>query len=102
MYGADGVDYSDTARRQIARYEEQGFDRLPVCIAKTHLSLSDNAALKGRPAGFRVNVREVRLSAGAGFLVPLCGNISRMPGLPRVPAATRIDLGADGRPVGLF
>jgi formate--tetrahydrofolate ligase len=102
IYGADGVEYSDTARAQIATYERQGFDRLPVCIAKTHLSLSDNQALKGRPSGFRVTVREIRLSAGAGFLVPLCGDISRMPGLPRVPAATRIDLDPAGRPVGLF
>jgi hypothetical protein len=90
------VDYSDVARNQIATYERQGFDWLPVCIAKTHLSLSDNASLKGRPSDFRVTVNEVRLSAGAGFLVPLCGDISRMPGLPRVPAATRIDLDASG------
>lgn len=102
IYGADGVDYSETASRQMAAYERQAFDRLPVCIAKTHLSLSDNPALKGRPSGFRLTVREIRLSAGAGFLVPLCGDISRMPGLPRVPAATRIDLDASGRPIGLF
>jgi formate--tetrahydrofolate ligase len=102
IYGADGVDYSDTARRQMALFAEQGFDRLPICIAKTHLSLSDDPALKARPSGFRVSVREIRLSAGAGFLVPLCGDISRMPGLPRVPAATRIDIGVDGTVVGLF
>jgi formate--tetrahydrofolate ligase len=101
IYGADGVDYADTAREQIAMYEQQGFDTLPVCIAKTHLSLSDNPALKGRPSGFRLSVREIRLAAGAGFLIPLCGDISRMPGLPRIPAATRIDVDATGKPTGL-
>ena len=102
IYGADGVDYTEVALRQMEEYAQQGFDRLPVCIAKTHLSLSDNAKLKGRPTGFRLAVREVRLSAGAGFLVPLCGDISRMPGLPKVPASVRIDLDADGNTVGLF
>lgn len=102
VYGADGVDYSTLAQQQMGVYGEQGFSRLPVCIAKTHLSLSDNASLKGRPAGFRVSVREIRLSAGAGFLVPLCGDINTMPGLPRVPAATRIDLDGAGQVVGLF
>jgi formate--tetrahydrofolate ligase len=102
IYGADGVDYTELALRQIDTYVQQGFDRLPVCVAKTHLSLSDNSKLKGRPTGFRLAVREIRLSAGAGFLVPLCGDISRMPGLPKIPAAVRIDIDADGNAVGLF
>ena len=102
IYGADGVDFSATALRQMETYAELGFNQLPVCIAKTHLSLSDNPALKGRPTGFRLSVGEIRLSAGAGFLVPVCGGISTMPGLPRVPAATRIDIDAAGHVVGLF
>jgi formate--tetrahydrofolate ligase len=102
IYGADGVDFSDLAVAQMEGYKAQGFDQLPVCVAKTHLSLSDNSKLKGRPTGFRVAVREVRLSAGAGFLVPLCGDISRMPGLPKVPAAVKIDIDDEGNAVGLF
>ena len=101
IYGADDVVYSAAAAQQIQRYEELGFGALPVCIAKTHLSLSDNPALKGHPLGFRLTVREVRLSAGAGFLVPLCGDIRTMPGLPRVPAALGIDIDDSGRVVGL-
>ncbi len=102
LYGADGVEYSDDARRHMELFDQLGFGRLPICIAKTHLSLSDNPALKGRPTGFRLLVRDIRLSAGAGFLVPMCGDISTMPALPRNPAATRIDIDEAGRAVGLF
>ncbi len=102
VYGAADVAFTATARRQMERYAELGYDRLPVCIAKTHLSLSDDPSLKGRPRGFQLSVREIRLAAGAGFLVPLCGDIRTMPGLPRVPNATRIDLDAEGRVTGLF
>src|SRR5207244_4009876 len=80
MYGADGVEYLPEARRQIRQYTEQGLDRLPVCIAKTQYSLSDNAALKGRPRGFTVVVREVRAYTGAGFLCPIAGEVMTMPG----------------------
>lgn len=103
MYGADGVTYSDEAEAQIRRYEELGFDRLPVCMAKTHLSLSADPTLKGVPTGFTVPVREVRASIGAGFLFPLCGTMSTMPGLPTRPAFLDIDLDLEtGRVLGLF
>ncbi|MDD3925353.1 MAG: formate--tetrahydrofolate ligase, partial [bacterium] len=102
VYGADGVDYLPLAEKQIARYTEAGYDELPVCMAKTHLSLSHDPSLKGRPSGFRLPVKEVRASIGAGFLYPLCGDIRTMPGLPTNPAAENIDLDADGRIVGLF
>jgi len=102
VYGAGGVDYLPLAEKQIARYTEAGYDELPVCMAKTHLSLSHDPSLKGRPSGFRLPVKEVRASIGAGFLYPLCGDIRTMPGLPTNPAAENIDLDADGRIVGLF
>ena len=101
IYGADGVDYSPAAVKQLASYEANGFGRLPVCIAKTHLSISSDPALKGAPTGWRLPVREVRASVGAGFIYPICGDMRTMPGLSSTPAALRIDIDADGRIVGL-
>ncbi|MGI8868766.1 MAG: formate--tetrahydrofolate ligase, partial [Mycobacteriales bacterium] len=92
VYGADGVDYSPTARRQLATYEQAGFGRLPVCIAKTHLSISSDPKLLGAPTGWRLPVREARASAGAGFVYLICGDMRTMPGLGKAPAATRIDI----------
>jgi formate--tetrahydrofolate ligase len=102
MYGADGVDYLPEANRQIKLYTELGLDRPPVCVAKTQYSLSDNAALKGRPSGFTVMVREVRAYTGAGFLCPIAGEIMTMPGLPTNAAYHQIDLDEQGEIVGLF
>ncbi|NLX87927.1 MAG: formate--tetrahydrofolate ligase [Syntrophomonadaceae bacterium] len=102
IYGADGVTYSAEANRTIATLEDLGYGQLPICIAKTQYSLSDNPDLKGRPRGFRVNVREVRLSAGAGFIVAIAGNIMTMPGLGKTPAAETIDIKDNGEIVGLF
>ncbi len=102
IYGADGVTYSSEANRVIATLENLGYGLLPICIAKTQYSLSDNPDLKGRPQGFRVNVREVRLSAGAGFIVAIAGNIMTMPGLGKTPAAENIDIKENGEIVGLF
>ena len=102
IYGADGVDFSDTARKSIRAVRELSGDALPVCVAKTQYSLSDNPALLGRPSGFRLNVRDVKLSAGAGFVVIYAGNILTMPGLPRVPAAEGIDVDDTGTITGLF
>ena len=79
-----------------------GFDKLPICMAKTHLSLSHDPKLKGRPEGFVLPVRDVRASVGAGFLYPLCGTMRTMPGLPSVPAFTKVDLDKDGRVAGMF
>lgn len=101
MYGADGVDPSPLARRRLTEYEQAGFGRLPVCIAKTHLSLSADPSLPGVPTGWRLPVREVRLSAGAGFVYPICGDMRTMPGLSSSPAAEHIDIGPDGEIVGL-
>lgn len=102
IYGAEGVNYSDSANKQLAKLEELGFGKLPVCIAKTQYSLSDNPVLLGRPEGFRVDIREVYVSAGAGFVVVLTGAIMTMPGLPKKPAALVIDVEDDGRITGLF
>ena len=96
VYGADGVDYTPVAARQLATYERNGYGHLPVCIAKTHLSLSSDAALKGAPTGWRLPVREVRASVGAGFIYPICGNMSTMPGLGAKPNAYQVDID-DGR-----
>jgi formate--tetrahydrofolate ligase len=101
LYGADGIDLSPAAERDLARLRETGMDRLPVCMAKTHLSLSHDPALKGRPLGFRLPVRQLIPSAGAGFVVALTGDILRMPGLGRDSAYARIDVDQDGRTVGL-
>lgn len=102
IYGADGVNYSAAADEMLSKYEELGYGNLPVCCAKTQYSLSDNPDLKGRPRGFKVEIGEVRLSAGAGFIVPLTGSIMTMPGLGKTPAAEKIDIKADGEIVGLF
>ncbi len=96
MYGAQAVDYTARAKRERIQLEKQGFGGLPVCIAKTQQSLSDNPALLGRPKDFLVTVREIQLAAGAGFIVPITGEILRMPGLPKVPLAERFDLSEDG------
>ena len=101
-YGADGVDFAPAATKALAEYEALGYGHLPVCVAKTHLSLSHDPNLKGRPSGFRLPVREVRLAAGAGFIYPLAGDMRTMPGLPSRPAGEKIDIDADGNVVGLF
>jgi formate--tetrahydrofolate ligase len=101
VYGADGVDYDLAAARQLDSYERNGFGDLPVCIAKTHLSISSDASLKGAPTGWRLPVREVRASVGAGFIYPICGDMRTMPGLGANPAAHRIDLDANGEIVNL-
>jgi formate--tetrahydrofolate ligase len=102
IYGARGVDELPAATKALKLYEELGYGNLPVCMAKTHLSLSHDPSLKGRPTGFRVPIREVRLSAGAGFVTPLLGEMRTMPGLPSHPAGENIDIDADGNIVGLF
>jgi formyltetrahydrofolate synthetase len=103
IYNADGVSYSDKAEEQIAAYTRNGFDKLPMCMAKTHLSISHDPGLKGAPEGFIVPVREVRASVGAGFLYPLLGTMSTMPGLPTRPAFYDIDIDLEtGRVVGLM
>jgi formate--tetrahydrofolate ligase len=102
IYGADGVDFAPLAERKIEMFTRWGLDRLPICMAKTHLSLSHDPALKGRPQGFRIPIRDVRPSAGAGFLYPLLGEMSTMPGLPSRPAAVDVDIDDDGRVLGLF
>ena len=102
IYGADGVVYTPKAKKAIARLEKQGFDKLPICMAKTQYSLSDDPSLLGRPSGFEITVREVMVSAGAGFVVALTGNVMTMPGLPKVPAANNMDIDKDGKIVGLF
>ena len=102
IYGADGVDYEPKAERQLAQYEAAGFGNLPICMAKTHLSLSHDPSLKGAPTGWRLPVREARASVGAGFIYPLCGEMRTMPGLPTHPAAENVDIDEDGRVVGLF
>ncbi len=102
IYGADGVDFTAKALQDIAKHTEDGYGHLPICMAKTQYSLSDDAKKLGRPTGFKVTVREVKLSAGAGFLVAMAGEIMRMPGLPKVPAANKIDILESGEIVGLF
>ncbi len=102
MYGADGVDFSPEAEADVARYEALGLGNLPICMAKTHLSLTADPERKGRPTGFRLPVRAVRMSAGAGFLYPLCGEMKTMPGLGSRPGLENVDLDASGEIVGLF
>ena len=102
VYGAEDVDFSAEAAAEIASLEKLGLDKMPVCMAKTQYSLSDNAKLLGCPEGFRITVRGITVSAGAGFIVALCGNMMKMPGLPKVPAAEKIDVDADGVIHGLF
>jgi formate--tetrahydrofolate ligase len=101
VYGADGVEYSAQASAQLDTYERAGFGNLPVCIAKTHLSISSDPTLKGAPTGWTLPVREVRASVGAGFVYPICGEMRTMPGLSKTPAAARIDLDENGEVVGL-
>ncbi len=101
VYGAESVEYSAAANRQLATYESAGFGNLPVCIAKTHLSISSDPSLKGAPTGWTLPVREVRASVGAGFVYPICGDMRTMPGLGSKPAATNIDLDEYGQIVGL-
>ncbi len=102
VYGADGVDYSPSANRALKRFEEIGFKNAFICLAKTQASLSDNSKLIGRPKGFRVKIDDVRIKAGANFVVPLAGDIMEMPGLPKEPAALKVDLKEDGTITGLF
>jgi formate--tetrahydrofolate ligase len=102
IYGAANVEYSAVAEEQLAMFDANGFSHLPVCIAKTHLSISGDPTLKGAPTGHTLQVREVRASVGAGFIYPICGAMRTMPGLGSDPAALHIDIGPDGRVVGLF
>ena len=102
IYGADGADFTPEAKKQLAEMETLGMTETPVCMAKTQYSFSDNPALLGRPTGFRITVRELRASCGAGFVVALTGNILTMPGLPKVPAAMGMDITEDGVITGLF
>jgi formyltetrahydrofolate synthetase len=102
VYGADGVEYSDSARTQLEALEKQGFGTLPICMAKTQYSLSHDPKLKGAPKAWKLPIKDVRLAAGAGFVYPLCGDISTMPGLPSKPAFMGIDVDDDGNVSGLF
>ena len=102
MYGADGVDFTKSCEKTIANIEKLGFDKMPICMAKTQYSFSDDPTLLGKPSGFRVTVRDIKVSRGAGFLVALTGDIMTMPGLPKVPAANNIDILPSGEIVGLF
>ncbi|HNR65183.1 MAG TPA: formate--tetrahydrofolate ligase, partial [Atribacterota bacterium] len=102
VYGADGVTYLEQAEKNIKLFESVGFGNLPICMAKTHLSLSHDPALKGRPRNYKIPIRDIRASVGAGFLYPLLGTMMTMPGLPSIPAATKVDIDKDGNTVGLF
>jgi len=102
IYGADGVDYLPAAEAKIKLYTDLGYSHLPMCMAKTHLSLSHDPTLKGRPTGWRLPIRDIRASVGAGFLYPLCGDMRTMPGLPKFAAGDNIDLDENGNVVGLF
>ena len=102
VYGADGVDYDLKALKEIEKYEKFNLDKMPICMAKTQYSLSDDPKKLGRPRGFKITISSVRVSAGAGFLVALTGNIMTMPGLPKAPAANKMDILEDGEIVGLF
>ncbi|CAG0977302.1 partial Formate--tetrahydrofolate ligase, partial [Anaerolineae bacterium] len=102
IYGAAGVSYESLAESQIKDYEANGFGKLPICMAKTHLSLSHDPTLKNAPSGFTLPIREVRANMGAGFIYPLCGDMRTMPALPDHPAAEQIDIDENGNIVGLF
>ncbi len=102
VYGAAGVEFLPAAAKSLKQFEDLGYGHLPICMAKTQYSLSHDAALKGRPTGFTVPIREIRLSAGAGFITPICGEMRTMPGLPSRPGGEKIDIDADGNVVGLF
>ena len=101
VYGAEDVSFTARADKQLTGYEQNGFGDLPVCIAKTHLSISSDPKLVGAPTGWTLPVREVRASVGAGFIYPICGDMRTMPGLGKNPAAHHIDIDADGNIVGL-
>ena len=96
------MDFADAARAELANLERLGYGKLPICMAKTPYSLSDDEHLLGRPEGFRIKVRQVIVNASAGFVVAIAGSIMKMPGLPKVPSAEKIDIGEDGKIVGLF
>jgi len=102
IYGAAEITADSKVRAQIKKLQEDGYGRYPICVAKTQYSFSADAALRGAPSGYSVNIREVRLAAGAEFIVMICGDIMTMPGLPKVPSAEKIDLTEDGKVVGLF
>lgn len=102
IYGADGVDFTKKCRKEIESIEELGLDKMPICMAKTQYSLTDDPTVLGRPEGFRITVRDIRVSKGAGFLVALTGDVMTMPGLPKVPAANKMDILPNGEIVGLF
>lgn len=102
IYGGDGVEFTKKAKNKIKKYTEQGLSQLPICVAKTQYSLSDQASLLGRPTGFTVKINDIIPSAGAGFLVAISGDIMRMPGLPKCPAAVNMDIDEDGKIIGLF
>ena len=102
IYGAKDVEYSTLAEKKIKMFTKAGYDKLPICMAKTHLSLSHDPKLKGRPEGFTVTIRDIKASVGAGFLYALCGEMRTMPGLPSVPAGTKVDIDKKGNVVGLF
>ena len=102
VYGASDVVFYLDAERKIRQYTDDGLDKLPICMAKTHLSLSADAALRNAPENFTLPVRDMRAYTGAGWLVPLCGDIQQMPGLGKTPAALNVDIDAEGRTVGLF
>ena len=102
VYHADGAVLTDNAKKQAKKLEDLGFGNLPICVAKTQYSFSDDPSKLGAPSGFTVTVRNLKVSAGAGFIVALTGDIMTMPGLPKVPAAEKIDVDSDGRITGLF
>jgi len=102
IYRADGVTFLSNAQKQITQIEKMGLDKVPICIAKTQYSFSDDATLLGAPKGWRLTVRDVKISAGAGFIVALTGEIMTMPGLPSVPSAEKIDIDSTGKISGLF
>ena len=102
IYGASNVTASSKVKKQLSDWENAGFGKYPICVAKTQSSFSTDASVRGAPSDHSVNVREVRLAAGAGFIVMVCGDIMTMPGLPKVPSAEKIDVDGDGKVVGLF
>ena len=102
IYGADGVIFTKKVLNKIKKFTEEGLDKLPICIAKTQYSLSDDPSLLGRPRGFKIEINDLIPNTGSGFLVAISGDIMRMPGLPKVPAANNMDIKEDGEIVGLF
>ena len=102
VYGGEGVEFTTAAKKQLKEIEDLGLDKMPVCMAKTQYSLSDDPTKLGRPEGFKITVKELRISAGAGFIVALTGDILTMPGLPKKPAAENMDIDENGKITGLF